>query len=636
MVTNNIEACELMCGINGIYGLEGRNDVQSVIDRMNASLAHRGPDAGGTHVDDKIALGHQRLAIIDLSEEGNQPFVSDDGRYVMVYNGELYNYEFIKEKLDHPWRTSCDTEVVLAAYIQWGPDCLSAFNGMFAFAIWDTQKDELFIARDRLGIKPLYYSRVGNSFIFSSEIRALLSSDMIERKLDHDALIDYLRYQTVHAPHTLVRGVKMLRPGHFLKVTDNEQESHCYWDVARNRSNAPVGKDKDEIHQMVRESLGQAVERRLMSDVPSGAFLSGGIDSSTIVGLMSERMEGKISTFSVTFDEGEFSESKYSRMVADRFNTDHHEIKLSPDDFLKQVPDALRAMDHPSGDGPNTYVVSKATKEAGITVALSGLGGDEVFCGYEIFKRSVKLDGKKWVMSFPPALRNLAGTSMATMRPSVASDKVKELLKQDHWELANIYQVSRQVYMDQDVSELLHGQQLKRNRVYEIVDSGVGSGSQGAELPLLSKVSYAEINTYMQNVLLRDTDQMSMAHALEVRVPFLDHELVELVIGVNNDLKYPVRPKELLLNSIGDLLPREVWDRPKMGFTLPWEHWMKNEMASMVQDAITKLGSYDCFNATKLDELLNAFMSGSKKVTWARIWMLVVLQNWMQENGIEE
>lgn len=625
-----------MCGINGIYGLEGRNDVQSVIDRMNASLAHRGPDAGGTHVDDKIALGHQRLAIIDLSEEGNQPFVSDDGRYVMVYNGELYNYEFIKEKLDHPWRTSCDTEVVLAAYIQWGPDCLSAFNGMFAFAIWDTQKDELFIARDRLGIKPLYYSRVGNSFIFSSEIRALLSSDMIERKLDHDALIDYLRYQTVHAPHTLVRGVKMLRPGHFLKVTDNEQESHCYWDVARNRSNAPVGKDKDEIHQMVRESLGQAVERRLMSDVPSGAFLSGGIDSSTIVGLMSERMEGKISTFSVTFDEGEFSESKYSRMVADRFNTDHHEIKLSPDDFLKQVPDALRAMDHPSGDGPNTYVVSKATKEAGITVALSGLGGDEVFCGYEIFKRSVKLDGKKWVMSFPPALRNLAGTSMATMRPSVASDKVKELLKQDHWELANIYQVSRQVYMDQDVSELLHGQQLKRNRVYEIVDSGVGSGSQGAELPLLSKVSYAEINTYMQNVLLRDTDQMSMAHALEVRVPFLDHELVELVIGVNNDLKYPVRPKELLLNSIGDLLPREVWDRPKMGFTLPWEHWMKNEMASMVQDAITKLGSYDCFNATKLDELLNAFMSGSKKVTWARIWMLVVLQNWMQENGIEE
>lgn len=625
-----------MCGINGIYGLEELKEPKELVARMNQALAHRGPDADGVYVNGNVALGHRRLSIIDVSAGANQPFTSADGRYTIIYNGELYNFRQLRNEIDYPYQTQSDTEVVLAAYMKWGKNCLRAFNGMFAFAIWDSVDGGLFLARDRVGIKPLYYARIGSSVLFSSEVRAILSSGMIPRKIDRRALVDYLRYQTVHAPDTLVSGIKMLLPGHYMLVNDNQCKSYSYWSPAQDYSREIGDWPYEQVKTSVRQKLESAVEKRMIADVPLGAFLSGGIDSSIIVALMSQQSEKPISTFSVTFDEGEFSEAKYARLVADRFKTDHNEIKLTPEDLLQNLPKALSAMDHPSGDGPNTYMVSKATKEAGITVALSGLGGDELFAGYDIFKRATKLEGKKWVMSFPPGFRKMVGSSLKVLKPSVGSEKIRALLAQDYWDLEYTYQLSRQVLLDHQVADLLNDSRLPPNRVFEIVQQGVGHQAEGFKLPLLSRVSYAEMNTYMQNVLLRDTDQMSMAHALEVRVPFLDHELVELVYGISDNHKYPTRPKNLLLSSVEGILPEEVWNRPKMGFVFPWEHWLKNELRTMAEEALKDLAESELFDGDVINDLWQRFLGQDKRVTWARIWILVVLAKWMKINGIEE
>ncbi|HET6226722.1 MAG TPA: asparagine synthase (glutamine-hydrolyzing), partial [Bacteroidia bacterium] len=429
-----------MCGINGIYGLADVQLAKQKIAAMNTRMKHRGPDDEGVFVNGKIALGHRRLSIIDLSAAGHQPMSSADGRYHIIYNGELYNYKELKFELQristnskeqaYFFQTNTDTEVIIAAYARWGVDCLKRFNGMYAFAIWDEQQQELIIARDRMGIKPLYYCYTNGVLGFSSEIRSLLQSELIPRKLDYFGFVDYLRYQTVHAPNTIIKGVKMLMPGHFIQLKNDKLTSHCYWEITKSISDQSQGKSYKEVCKDVNILLTKAVERRLVADVPFGAFLSGGIDSSIIVGLMSKVSPEKVKTFSVTFDEGEFSESIYAQQIAKKFNTEHHEIRLQPTDFIDQLPRALKAMDHPSGDGPNTYIVSKATKEAGITMALSGLGGDELFAGYDVFKRVMELNNKKWLNNVPGILRKTGAVVLSKTKTGVANEKITKLLKQ--------------------------------------------------------------------------------------------------------------------------------------------------------------------------------------------------------------
>jgi asparagine synthase (glutamine-hydrolysing) len=630
-----------MCGINGIYGLTDRQIAKEKISAMNTCMSHRGPDDEGVFIGEKIALGHRRLSIIDLSAAGHQPMRSFDGRYQIIYNGELYNYKELKFELqrvvsgsDHKayiFQTNTDTEVIIAAYARWGAGCLSRFNGMFAFAIWDDQLKELFVARDRLGIKPLYYFYTNGIFGLSSEIRSLVASGLIPKKIDEDSLIDYLRYQTVHAPGTIFKGVKMLMPGHYIEMKNEKLISKKYWDLTKNISRPSEGKNYTAVCKDVNDLLTQGVERRLIADVPFGAFLSGGIDSSAIVGLMSKVSTEKIKTFSVTFDESEFSEAKYARLIADKFNTDHHEIKLKPVDFIAELPNALKAMDHPSGDGPNTYVVSKATKNTGITMALSGLGGDELFAGYEVFKRSLELNKKNWLNTIPQFLRSGGAAVLTRLKPGIASEKVAELIKQKKIDFNSFYPLSRQVLMDYQISEIVNGQ-LNENRVTEIIHESLITDPDLQ----ISKVSIAEISTYMQNVLLRDTDQMSMAHALEVRVPFLDYKLVEYVLGIPDEFKSVTSPKKLLVDSLGELLPSEIVNRPKMGFTFPWKHWIKNELRVFCEQRLFSLAQRRFFNKTAVMKLWSDFLADDPRVTWSRIWHLVVLENWMQENGVEE
>ncbi len=630
-----------MCGINGIYGLSDPDKAKQKIASMNKAMEHRGPDDDGVFVKEKIALGHRRLSIIDLSQAGHQPMKSPDERYQIVYNGELYNYKELKFELQRViagthqqayfFQTNTDTEVIIAAYARWGSDCLKYFNGMYAFAIWDEQQQELFIARDRLGIKPLYYCFTNGIFAFASEIRSLLQSELVPKKIDQNSLIDYLRFQTVHAPHTIIKGIKMLMPGHFIRIKNDKITIHEYWNIVKDVNNEVAEKSYETVCKDVKTLLTKAVERRLIADVPFGAFLSGGIDSSAIVGLMSAVSTEKIKTFCVTFDEGEFSEANYAQLVAKKFNTDHHEIKLDPSGFLSQLPDALKAMDHPSGDGPNTYVVSKATREAGITMALSGLGGDELFAGYDVFKRALQIKNRMALNSLPLFLRRTGSHLLTKLKPGIASEKIAALLEKKEISLASFYPLSRQVHMDKQIKAFLKNKVLPENRVEAQLSNLDLSGLSSD----ISKISCSEITTYMQNVLLRDTDQMSMAHALEVRVPFIDYTLVEYVLGVPDKFKFPSSPKKLLVDALGNLLPSEIVDRPKMGFTFPWKQWMQKELRSFCEDKMIALSKREFFIEEEVMKLWKRFLKNDPYISWSRIWYLIVLENWLQENQIE-
>ncbi len=606
------------------------------MEKMIAKQKHRGPDASGTYMNDFVAFGHSRLSIIDIEASANQPFYSLDNKFILIFNGEIYNYKEIRESLPgYHFRTNSDTEVVLAAYQTWGTNCVHQFNGMFAFAIWDVEKRTLFIARDRLGIKPLYVYDNNESIVFSSEIRSLMECSLVKKKIDKDSFVDYLRYNTVHAPKTIIEGVKMLMPGHYIWVSDDEYKNEAYWDINKYINRKSDNQSYEEIKIEVKDRLTKSVKRRMVADVPFGAFLSGGIDSSAIVALMSEVSDEPVKTFNISFAEEKFSEAKYARIIAKKYKTDHTEIKLTPADFLADLPNALSGMDHPSGDGPNSYVVSKATKSAGVKMALSGLGGDELFAGYDIFPRAVSLLDKKWVYSFPIGIRRLMGKALKIVKPTIASDKIVETITQKYLELPFYYPINRQVLNDELISNLTGIGILPENAVYGIGLNNIDVKAPGFKSPFLSKVSYMEMNTYMQNVLLRDTDQMSMAHSLEVRVPFLDHELVEYIYGVPDEHKFPYSPKKLLVDSLGDLLPNEIVNRSKMGFTFPWEQWMKNELKDFCIKNLTNLVDRELLDKKQLWNMWNRFLKGNQKATWSRLWPLVVLGFWLEENDIE-
>jgi asparagine synthase (glutamine-hydrolysing) len=625
-----------MCGITGIFGLEGLADPRATVNAMNQALAHRGPDADGFWADELVALGHRRLGIIDLGQASDQPFRSPDGRYTLVFNGEIYNYRELRAELNQwTFRTASDTEVLLAALITWGEGTLHRLKGMFAFALWDARTQELLLVRDRMGIKPLYVAHTDHHLIFASELRAVLASRLLRPTLDRDALVDHLRYQTVHAPATIVKEVRMLEAGHAMRISDQEVRSWCWYDLVSAVDRSAEQLPLEVVHREVRERLSRAVERRLVADVPFGAFLSGGIDSTAVVGLMAQATEGPVHTFSVIFNEPEFSEEPYAQLVAQRFSTTHTPIRLKPENMLDLLPAALAAMDHPSADGPNTYVVSKVTKAAGITMALSGLGGDELFAGYPVFTRSMALWNKRWLTQFPGWMRGAAARGISALRPSIQSDKLGELLRLSYFTVDDTYPVSRITFSDREIAALMGASRLPRNAVRDYMSARIRNGS-GHELPLLSQVSIGELGTYLQNVLLRDTDQMSMAHALEVRVPFLDHDLVEFVLGVSDRQKYPHTPKQLLVDALGDLLPRSIVDRPKMGFTMPWEHWMRHELRSWCEMRIKGAAARPWFASGAVEQLWKRFLAHDPRVNWSRLWSLIVLEDWLARHGISD
>ena len=628
-----------MCGINGFISNKfSAEEKTAVVRRMNSSLAHRGPDNEGIWHDDLVCLGHRRLSIIDLSSDGNQPFFSNDKRYVIIYNGELYNYKELKLELQRApqganetpyfFKTLSDTEVILAAFLRWGAKCLDYFNGMYAFAIYDTSENKMMLARDRLGVKPLYYYYGNEGLIFSSEIRAIIHSTIKKFTLNREVIGEYAMYQTVLAPSTIIKGINMLMPGYYAEYENDEATITSYYSLSKNVQTSNELSYK-EVCSKVSGLLTHSIQQRLVADVPFGAFLSGGIDSSAVVGLMSKMSAEKIQTFNISFDESEFSEAKYARLISKKFNTQHHEIKLTPNDFLEQLPEALAAMDHPSGDGTNTYIVSKATKNAGVTMALSGIGGDELFAGYDVFKRMNALQKKSWLNAVPGFAKKTVGFAIRKQKKSVSGNKIDELLSQSEINFKTAYPLNRSLFTKKELDVL-----LKNTKPFKQIDKIISEVPQ-KENHLLSAVSLAEIGTYMQNVLLRDADQMSMAVALEVREPFLDYRLIDFVLGIKDDFKFPHTPKKLLTDSLGDLLPSEIVHRPKMGFTLPWQYWLKNELKTFCEKNINEFAEFDFCDKKEVLLLWARFLANDTTVNWSRIWHLVVLNNWIKENKIE-
>lgn len=615
-----------MCGLAGLYYFNQQTSGSAAIRQMTDCIAHRGPDAEGFYNDEQVALGHRRLSIIDLSANSNQPFHEASGRYVIIFNGEIYNYQEVKKLLPgYPYRTTSDTEVVVAAFAKWGTDCMKYFKGMFAFAIWDRQERELTVVRDRFGVKPLYYYSDDKVLVFASEVRSILQSGLVKKKLDERGLYEYFSFQSVSAPLSIVSGVKQLEAGHFLSVKNGQVQSSPYWSML----NSPIEfdwNDKPAVYKEIKRLMTNSVERRLVSDVPVGAFLSGGIDSSAIVGLMATVSPQKPRTFNIYFDEPDYDESGYADIIARKFNTDHKRIRLRPYDFMSELETAIAAMDSPSGDGINTYVVSKAIRNAGIKVALSGLGGDELFAGYPVFKQFLQMQRSGFWWSNTGAIRK----ALAALIPAsnTRQERMKSLLRLGNCNIESFYPLSRRI---------IAPEQLARLTTLPAVTTALQQSLSDVRdklhrLPLLSQVTAAELMGYTQHTLLKDTDQMSMASSLEVREPFFDHELVAFIMSVPDSLKNPVYPKSLLVESLKPMLPDEIVFRKKKGFTFPWQHWMKNELRSFCEQRIKRIAQREFMHAQAINNLWQKFVQGDPGVRWAEVWLFIVLEEWLERN----
>jgi asparagine synthase (glutamine-hydrolysing) len=643
-----------MCGIAGgfFWGHHVDSDrAERAVRAMVDAIGHRGPDGRGLKrvtgagSDPAVVFGHTRLAIIDVSSAGAQPMGGDGSDPWITYNGETYNFIQLRKELERRGRrfaSQSDTEVLLRGYDEWGKEFVERLRGMFAFALWDPARKELLLARDRFGIKPLYYYAGDGFLLFASEVRALLSTGLVPRRLDATALWQYLGYQSVPAPRTLVAGVRLLEPGHTMTVTpDGRRIEHEYWSLLQAREPSADGVSETAARQRVGELLRESVAAHMVSDVPVGAFLSGGIDSSAVVALMREAGHCP-RTFSIGFAERAFDESEHAALVARTFGADHTHIPLSEAQLLDQLPQALGAMDLPSGDGINTYLVSRAVREKGMTVALSGLGGDELFGGYPSFSRLARIrDAARFWGRSPAILRSAAATAIrAAGRSSVAATKAAAAIATDG-SLAAMFPLTRQVLSVEQRQALLEQRPLAavtdRSDPYDRLLADAFGASPNRDV--FAQVSFAETRTYMHDVLLRDTDQMSMAHALEVRVPLLDHVLAEYVVTLPDEFKASNgTPKRLLVASLEGLLPPVIVHRPKQGFTLPFEPWMRGELRSFCDSRLgdSGLSGRGLFRPGVVGRLWSSFLNGGKDVTWSRVWLLVVLEEWLERNGVFE
>lgn len=642
-----------MCGIAGGVFFDGRfrrDEIAAIGQRMLAAIRHRGPDGEGLWIPDHAGadrspaplLIHSRLAIIDTSSAGAQPMTGRGVSQHVTFNGEIYNFRHVRAALEAEGCTfdsQSDTEVILRGFAARGPRILEALRGMFALAIWNPDDRTLFLARDRFGIKPLYVASGDGWFLFASEVRALLATGLVPPVLDLDGLWHYLTYQTVPGPGTLIAGITMLDPGSTL-VVDQQGRAHraVYWDLA-GAAQSVGAISRGDCLDRVRTLLAESVACHLVSDVPVGAFLSGGIDSSAVVALMREAGHTP-RTFSVGFAESRFDESAHAEEVAGLVGSQHTSVRLDQATLLDQLPAALAAMDQPTGDGINTYVVSRAVRETGLTVALSGLGGDELFAGYPSFRRLPTLAsaGAFWGLTPEPARSLVARVVRGLGGGSVAGEKAAAALASDG-SLAALYPLMRQL--------LSRDQRLQvvaprwRERLGAIPDPYVQLLQQGFArmngAGWLSKVSYAEARTYMHDVLLRDADQMSMAHALEVRVPLVDHEVAAFVLALDDRQKAPGNtPKRLLVEALGTSLPERIVQRPKQGFTLPFEPWMRGQLRGFCERHLGPdgLSGRGLVEPAQVRHLWESFLAGGPNVTWSRLWMLVALDHWLEQHQV--
>jgi asparagine synthase (glutamine-hydrolysing) len=637
-----------MCGICGVVGSTELESTQSVVRQMMGQMHHRGPDNEGVFVDHSVALGMRRLSIIDL-DGGGQPVFNEDGSLVVVFNGEIYNFRELRRTLEsrgHIFRTGSDTEVIVHAYEEWGEDCVDYLEGMFAFALAETSKStrhgnpRVLLARDRLGIKPLYYALVDGVLFFASEVRSLLASSEIQPRLSQSALESYLLFGSVVEPMTLVESVHSLPPGHriIISASSHHSEIHpeCYWDFAKSAQptlNTKPGERTNAI-VLLRSLLEETIESHLAADVPLGIFLSSGIDSTALVALAAKKREA-VHTLTVIFPEREFSEAEQARRTAQRFGTIHQELSLSGEDMLARVDEAVGALDQPSMDGVNSYFVSWAARQAGFKVALSGLGGDELFGGYNTFRSTPRVSSAAALArKVPMSFRSILGSACEAFSKRLGqrdAHRKMAAIWHDPTFLPHPYFYTRLLFTPEQVSGMLSGDGVAAKEPWKDWLTQTASGAK--LLDDFTAVTCLESRSYMVNTLLRDTDAMSMAHSLEVRVPFLDHPWVEFVSRLPECVKCSERrPKSLLVDAMQDLLPPEVVSQPKRTFTLPWEHWLRNQLKKEVGTELSAIAPClkQSFSVRSFEGVWHDFLQGH--TSWSRVWSLFVLNRWAKHH----
>ena len=624
-----------MCGICGVYSLNRHQPAdEPFVRQMTSEMTHRGPDQDGFLVDGSVALGMRRLSIIGL-QDGQQPISNEDGRTHIVLNGEIYNYRELRRALEakgHRFRTHSDTEAIVHAYEEYGEECVHHLNGMFAFAIWDQTRQQLMVARDRLGIKPLYYYFKGSEFGFCSELKPLLGSPCIERRLDPRAVDALMNFDYVPTPLSIVKDIQKLPAGHFATLTSAGLRLRQYWDVDFSRNGLHRS---DEIEEELMSRLSTAVSRQMVSDVPVGAFLSGGVDSSLVVALMRRAESGPIKTFSIGFGDASFDELKYARVVAKHLGTDHYESVVNPSDEAL-ILGAIEALDEPLADDSivPTLLVSRLARTQ-VKVVLSGDGGDELFAGYDRY-RADRLAG--WYEKIPSTWRSGVLEPLIDRVPQTSKklgifnnitrlqDGVRkpEWLGHARW-LTYLGATERQRLYRPEFLSLLAGYDTHHHLRSRL---GAAGGRDR-----LSRQLYTDIKSYLVDDVLTKVDRMSMAASLEVRPPLLDHELVEFVARIPSDLKLRVfQSKYILKKTASQLLPKSIVYRRKAGFSMPVKNWLRRDLKPLFVDAVEgALARQDLFEPSYIRTLMadHEAMRANHSHT---LWALLVLGVWSRSN----
>jgi asparagine synthase (glutamine-hydrolysing) len=625
-----------MCGINGIAysGRSGRQVNPRVLEKMRDVILHRGPDDGGLFVDGNIGLGHRRLSIVDVTH-GQQPMFNDDRSCVIVYNGEIYNHSDHRKDLiakGYKFQTHCDTETILHLYEEYGENCVDHLRGMFAFAIWDKRKKELFIARDRFGVKPLYYylDDQGNLF-FGSEIKTILEAGAVKPEVNYNALPDQLANHGTSHDETLFKGIKRLLAGHTVRWNDGRLETRRYWDI-RFEPKHEASSDAEFVDEW-REMFRESVRLRLMADVPLGMFLSGGIDSSAIAAMMSTMVDGPIKTFSVGFTEREANELEYARIVARAYKTDHHEITITPEQFFEALPRLVWHEDEPIGFTASVplYFVSKLAQEH-VKVVLTGEGSDEILAGYGRYQKALTLlnYGEKYESYTPGFLRDVVKGGVATL-PGVVSRKLNRTFLSRDADIENLFFDNFSVFPKSMQARLLSADTRARIAELNPYRSHENWLDQSDASDLLDKLLYVDTKTYLHELLMKQ-DQMSMAASIESRVPFLDHKLVEFTAKMPEKMKLRGKTtKWILREAMKGILPAEILNRPKMGFPVPIGTWFRNQFRGIIDEYVLSPRSLarGTFAPDYVRELVAAHNGGENHDE--RLWSLVNFEIWQRQ-----
>lgn len=623
-----------MCGI---FGIAAPNVDRTFLESATNTLAHRGPDAAGYYLDDHIGLGHRRLSIIDLAGS-DQPIYNEDRSKCIVFNGEIYNYADLRKRLialGHRFATHGDTETILHAYEEWGESCVEYLGGMFAFAIWDATERVLFLARDRLGIKPLFYGEYRGGFCFASEMKAILADADFPRGIDNLALSSYFMLSYIPGEATIYPGIRKLLPGHSLTWRNSNYSIRKYWDL-----NFVPDKGKSEGYFIsgAMDLLSQSVDSHLVSEVPLGAFLSGGLDSSAIVAMMSKSLENPVNTFCMGFGGdvgGYLDERPYARQVADRYATRHKEFEVLPN-FEGLVETIVRAFDEPFADDSAipSYFVCKIARE-NVTVALSGLGGDEAFAGYERYL-GFALSG--WLRRFPsvilkgmlqPLVERLPERSDGHYTVNHMKRFVRSAaLPPDERYLGFLHKINPNIRTSFFANPEYFDQQYAICR--DLVRGHFNSANVSGNSDSLNRPLYCDIKTYLPEDILCVTDRMSMQHGLEVRVPFLDHKFLEFCATIPAEMKLRFMQKKYLMKkAVRTLLPKEVISHRKQGFVGPMTSWLKNDLRSFVLETLSEgnLRKHNLLNRVTVKTILEEHFSG-REIHDTLIWAMVIFQTW--------